>query len=68
MFTTCSANGQRQIGTLNYEMYNYVGNEAKDNPSKVFSTVSGTRTGPRPKTPASNMMMMMMMMMMNTVF
>jgi len=26
-----------------------VGNEGKDNPPKVFSTVCGTRTGPRPK-------------------
>jgi hypothetical protein len=47
-----------------------VGNETKDNPSKVFLTVSGSRTGPRPKNTANNIMMvmMMMMMMMNTLF
>jgi hypothetical protein len=43
MGTTCSMNGQRQ---LSHEVLNInrVGNEAKDNPSKDFSTVNGTRT------------------------
>jgi hypothetical protein len=38
--------------------------EAKNNPSEVFSNVSGTRTGPRAKKLMMMMIMMIMMMMM----
>jgi len=45
MGITCSANGQRQTATLNYEISTVWENEAKEEPSKDFWTVSGTGTG-----------------------